>query len=268
MQAIVFYFFQVVIPSGALIALYFVAHLGEFENYSLYGMYILWGASGFVAVSGIISLLTCNVYVLIVHITCQVSLSSITTAMYIGWFFSLQNACQLRQVAMIGCDECPCAQTESCTISDFQEDGNCAECTAMPSSGCMLFTTVGLTHILLLVIGAVFWLCSIISAVVNLASFLNQFQESHKRMVRDVGLSLYIDHQTKLLAAGDAPTVSPSLLQSWVSELLMSSDIECKNSATLCCKSLKRRGYTLAVIRDWNGIWTATEALKGLSGSP
>jgi len=266
MQVIVLSLAHVAIPSGALVALYFVGHLGDFGSPNLYGIYTVWGSSGFMAITSLVPLISSyNNIALLIHIGCQISLSSIAAAVYTLWFFSLQHACSLRQAAIAGCDQCPCAQTDSCTPDDINQEASCVECSALSSEGCNLFTSVGVIHILLLVIGALFWACSMISASVNIALAFSKRYLIRKRVARDVALSLYVDHQTKLLAAGDRPTVTPSLLQSWVSELLMSPDVECQNSATLCRVSLQRRGYTMKVIRDWNGLWTSTEALKCLS---
>lgn len=256
---------HVAIPSAALVALYFVGNLQVLDPPNLYGIYFVWASSGCMAMSSLISLISSHTITLVIHIGCQISLSSIAVAVYMGWFFSLQHACQIRQVAMTGCDQCPCAQTNSCTIDYLQEDENCAECSALSSGGCHLFTSVGVIHILLLVIGALFWACSMISTGMNIVLAFSERYFRTKRIAREVALSLYVDQQAKLLAAGDRPTVTPSLLQSWISELLMSSDSDCKNSATLCSISLQRRGYTMKLIRDWNGIWSSTKALQSLS---
>lgn len=256
---------HVLIPSGSLIALYFIGHLGRFDASSLYGIYAVWGSSGCIAITSLLSLISTHTLALIMHVACQISLSSAAAAVYTGWFFSVQHACQLGQVAMSGCNECPCAQSDTCTAQFAQEDANCSDCTVLPLEGCSIFTSMGVIHILLLLIGVLMWAFSMVSASFTIVLIFSKSYSIRKRAARDVALSLYVDHQTKLLAAGDKPTVTPSLLQSWVSELLLSPDIDCKNSATLCRVILQRRGYTMKVIQDWNGIWTSTEALKALS---
>lgn len=225
----------------------------------------MWGSSAAITISGIITLVYSKTLSLIIHTACQISLASIATSIYTEWFFSVQHSCQMSQQAMVGCDQCPCAREESCNRDTMRQERGCDECLALSYSGCNVFTTMGTSHIILLVVGAVFWACSAMSSATNLALIFYKIRRRRKRVARDVALSLYVDHQTKLLAAGDKPTVTPSHLQSWISELLMSSDIECRNSATLCRMSLKRRGYNMTVIRNWDDLWTSTIALKGLT---
>ncbi len=65
-----------------------------------------------------------------------------------------------------------------------------------------------------------------------------------------------VDQQTRLLAAADAPTVTPETLRSWVSELLMSEDAPCRTSGNLCMAVLRRRGYKLHVITHPSDLWS------------
>jgi len=60
-------------------------------------------------------------------------------------------------------------------------------------------------------------------------------------------LAVAVEQQTRLIAAGDKPTVTPGTLSDWVSGLLATRDKAFVNTAERCRLALRGRGYELPV---------------------
>lgn len=106
-------------------------------------------------------------------------------------------------------------------------------------------------------VGVVFCIPSSVEAYISLALVYNEHMcQNMKRIAREKSLQHMVDQQTRLLAAADTPTVTPETLRSWVSELLMSGDVACRQSGNMCMTALRRRGYKLKVITDPADLWS------------
>ena len=80
---------------------------------------------------------------------------------------------------------------------------------------------------------------------------------------RKTGIQVHVETQTRLLAAGDTPTVTPGTLQDMVSELLfVCDDPSCHVTANKCRFVLKERGYELPLNRNIADSLTAMNTIR------
>lgn len=251
------------IPTVLLAILYIVGKLGQLPTDVMYGMFTTWGITGILAATGVVCLASSCETIVLIHAASVMSLNSIAVSVYMNWLFLLQHACQHRQASMLGCDSCSCAQEDSCGMNPAIEiDADCQSCLSLPVYQCTwLIHKDGWFYILLCSIAAIMWILATIFTSLEISLIIKWTHSTAKQIGTNAAISLLVDQQTRILAAGDKPTVTPGTLQSWVSQLLLSDSLQCQSSAVLCQLTLKRRGYSLKPIENPDELWSAEKSL-------
>lgn len=222
---------RLVIPSCIVLVLYIVTDMYKLDSNILYGIYILWGLSGFLTLSGIVSLLSGHMVMLAAHICMACILTPVAIATYTCWFFLVHQICQDH-----------------------------------PSyAGCSAWQKENYAHYLLSLVGVVLCIPSCVEAYLcTVLVYTHHVCPYVKRISREKSLQHMVAQQTRLLAAADTPAVTPETLRSWVSELLMSEDSSCRQSGELCKMVLRRRGYKLKVMTHPSDLWSPHTHAMGL----
>ena len=73
---------------------------------------------------------------------------------------------------------------------------------------------------------------------------------------------VFVDQQSRLVAAGDKPTCTPGTLAEWVADLDRSGHASCQKSAEKCRYILQQRGFDLNI---YSGSRTSVTQEKRLS---
>lgn len=204
----------------------------KLDSNILYGIYILWGLSGFLTLSGIVSLLSGHMAMLAAHICMACILTPVAIATYTCWLFFVHQICQ--------------------------DHPSYAGCSAWQKENYMYAYLLSIVSILV-------WIPSCVEAYICMVLvYAGHVCLYTKRIAREKSLQHMVDQQTRLLAAADTPSVTPETLRSWVSELLMSEDSSCRQSGELCKTVLQRRGYKLHVMTHPSDIWSPHTHAMGL----
>jgi hypothetical protein len=246
-----------------LAILYTVGKFGQLPSEMMYGMFTSWCITGILAATGVICLASCREAAVLMHAAGAISLNGIAVSVYMDWLFLLQHACQQRQSSMLGCDTCTCAQEDSCGINpSVAVDLDCQSCFSLPVYQCTwLIHKDGWFYVLLCSIAAIMWILASVLISLEIALIINWTYSTAKKIGMEAAISLLVDQQTRILAAGDKPTVTPGTLRSWVSQLLLSDSPQCHSSAVLCQLTLNRRGYSLKPIENPDELWSAERSL-------
>lgn len=176
-----------------------------------------------------------------------------------AWWFVLQLQCNIAQRSFTGCESCPCAATGTCAAVDLAS-GACAQCFAPRADLCAgVHSTYNMYLLAFNGCTALFWalptLC--VDVQVLIAGSARRGSEASRLEALRVG----VEQQTRLIAAGDKPTVTPGTLSDWVTALLGGGP-RAKAAAEQCRVALRARGYELPIAGVRHDNKSASRASK------
>ncbi|KAL4423443.1 hypothetical protein ABPG77_005395 [Micractinium sp. CCAP 211/92] len=165
-----------------------------------------------------------------------------------AFWYQLATRCTTSQLAFLGCSQCSCAGSSTCTAQDFASDPTCHGCTAYPREACapalqqsnkFLLAFTGLTALAFLAIPVFYSLL-----------VLCRLEGSHAAAAAKRQMVAFaVDQQTALVEAGEKPSVTPPMLASWVGFLLDSGEPDCTAVGDNCRNALAGRGFDLPIAR-------------------
>ncbi|KAL4440018.1 hypothetical protein ABPG75_003019 [Micractinium tetrahymenae] len=165
-----------------------------------------------------------------------------------AFWYQLATRCATTQAAFLGCSQCSCADSSTCTAADFASDPTCLSCTAYPAEACtpvlqqnnkFLLAFTGLTALAFLATPAFYSLL-----VLCRLEGSNAAAAAKRQMV-----AFAVDQQTALVEAGEKPSVTPAMLASWVGFLLDTDVPDCAAIGENCRNALAGRGFELPITR-------------------
>jgi len=150
------------------------------------------------------------------------------------------------QLAFVGCQSCPCALDSSCTSDTLSNDAQCAGCHALSTNLCQPAVQTQNQYILAF-IGPATLIAMAIAALYSLLAIRRWELLRGALEAKKQAAGLAIDQQTRLVLAGDKPTITPGTLSDLVSFLLETGEKRCIAVADRCRRALLDRGFELQV---------------------
>lgn len=164
-----------------------------------------------------------------------------------AWAFVIDLECSISQVSYSGCNPttCPCAATNRCSLADLADPG-CAACAAPTSEACDQAIKT-LNVYLLSFNGLVFLLAALPVLCLDVYLLMLGAARRSAATARLAAITVGVEQQTRLICAGDKPTVTPGTLADWVTALISKGDEFAKAAGEKCRVSLRGRGYELPI---------------------
>ena len=183
----------------------------------------------------------------LVHLILTALLTAALAAYSTAWAFIINLECTISQASYSGCNltTCPCALTSSCSTAELGDPG-CATCTAPTSEACEP-AIKSLNIYLLSFNGLIFLITALPVICVDVYLLMLGAARRNAHAARMAAIVVGVEQQTRLVCAGDKPTVTPGTLTDWVTILLAKGDVFGKTVGEKCRDSLRGRGFELPV---------------------
>lgn len=165
---------------------------------------------------------------------------------WLSLWLTLSLKCNLVQLAFVGCQSCPCALDGSCTSDNLNNDAQCAGCQALSTSLCQPAVQTQNQYILA-VTGPATLVAMAFAALYSLLAIRRWELRRGALEAKKQAAGLAVDQQTRLVLAGDKPTITPGTLSDMVSFLLETGEKRCIAVADRCRRALLDRGFELQV---------------------
>jgi hypothetical protein len=181
----------------------------------------------------------------VVHLVFATLTGAALGAYCTAWWFVLQLQCSVAQGAFAGCASpaCPCAAAAACSAAELAAPG-CAACEAPPAELCAAVHRQYNIYLLAFT-GLAALLAALPALVLDVQVLTAGAARRGAAAARKQAMRVAVDQQTRLVLAGDKPTVTPGTLGDWVSSLLAAGDPVLGASAEKCRGALRARGFEL-----------------------
>lgn len=206
-----------------------------------------WGISIIVGLVGVLAHSAASCTLTIVHIVAN-ALLNIALAGYItAWSFILRLQCSISQASFFGCSpsSCPCAGAQSCNAVELTYAG-CVSCKSPYADMCAAVNQSQSVYLLS------FWGLAVLFAAaptlyLDIYILITASRHQATLLSHLQATSIAVEQQTRLISAGDKPTVTPGTLSDWVSDLISSEESRYITVAEKCRGALRKRGYELPI---------------------
>jgi hypothetical protein len=188
----------------------------------------------------------CSSILTLIHLVSGALFTAAVAAYSTAWWFVLELQCSIAQQSYQGCDilDCPCAATDSCSAADFAASGSCAACRAPREEICNAVHQ-SYTIYTLAFTGLAMLIFSLPVLCLDVHVLMLSAARKAAKNARLAAIRVGIEQQTRLISAGDKPTVTPGTLTDWVAALIAHGDVAMKFVAEKCRAALRARGYEL-----------------------
>lgn len=235
---------QVIASSTTAVAAYLYVYQHDVGKLGV-PAWLIWGSSILLGCLGIVIIAAQHTRLLFLHLICEVLLVAVVSSVSVSWYFTLRNSCSMSQKYSFGCEICPCAQDDSCTDADMVNMEGCGSCEAISVEACDAFRSSAY-NLAISLCGLVILLAGIPAICMDIVLIKKRVYHYISLCARRNAVKLFVDQQTRLLSAGDAPTVTPGTLHDWIVELeLEESYPPCQTAAQACRSVLQQRGFVM-----------------------
>lgn len=181
-------------------------------------------------------------------------------------WLTLTLQCNIIQTSFTGCDACACAVDNTCTFAQLNEVP-CKGCNA-PSAAVCGAVNKTLIQYLLAFSGPAILISTCIAASYGFLALRRWELRRSALEAKKQAAGLAVDQQTRLVIAGDKPTITPGTLSDLVSFLLDSGEKRCIMVADKCRRALLERGFDLPVRKGLPSLKNAASKRMRLASKP